>query len=147
MSLLYADTSALARAYFVDEPDHVTLRARLLEGTEPVITSELARVELASAVGAAAPGERLPAITGLLARMDADCRGDGPLFLLRLRPEVVLPTAYRLVIDHGLRTLNAIHVAVALEESPALVADGDLVFVTRDAQQAVAAAALGLVVS
>ena len=50
MTLLYADTSALVRAYFEDEPDHAPLRERLLEGGEPVVTSELARVELASAI-------------------------------------------------------------------------------------------------
>ncbi|MGH2670789.1 MAG: PIN domain-containing protein, partial [bacterium] len=66
MSLLYADTSALVRAYFEDEPDHARLREKLLEGEEPVVTSELARVELASAIRAAAETGRLRSPGGVL---------------------------------------------------------------------------------
>lgn len=59
MTLLYADTSALVRAYLADEPDHGSLRERLLEGDEPVVISELARIEMASVIRAAARGGRL----------------------------------------------------------------------------------------
>lgn len=144
MSLLYADTSAVLRAYFVDEPDHGLLRAMLLEGEDAVVTSELARVELASAIRAASRSGRLPTWQELLARIDADCGEDGPITLLALRPEVVLPTAYRLVLEHQLRTLDALHVAVAVEECPTLSEEGEVVFVTRDEDQAATAAALGL---
>ncbi len=64
MTIFYADTSALVRALFVDEPDHVELRRLLLEGETPVVTSELTRVELASAVAAAAWTGRLQAPGG-----------------------------------------------------------------------------------
>ncbi|MGH2747905.1 MAG: type II toxin-antitoxin system VapC family toxin [Actinomycetota bacterium] len=145
MSLLYADSSALIRAYFADEADHTDLRNMLLEGDEPVVTSELSRVELASAIRAAARGGRLRRWRLVLARIDADCQEDGPVALLRLRPEVVLPVAYALVIERRLRTLDAIHLAVAAEECPALAGDDDVVFVTRDHDQAAAASALGFV--
>lgn len=144
MSLRYADTSALLRAYFADEPDHAQLRASLLEGDEPVVTSEVTRVEMASAVRAAAVAGRLPRWRELLDRIDADCAEDGPIALLALRPRLVLPTAHRLVLDHRLRTLDAIHLAVALEECPELADGEDVVFVTRDKDQAVVAGALGL---
>lgn len=143
MSLLYADTSALIRAYFTDEPDHAELRGLLLEGDEPVVTSELARVELASAVRAAARAGRLRRWRALLFRFDADCQEEGPIALLRLRAEAVLPTAHRLVLDHRLRTLDALHLAVALEECPALAGGEEVVFVTRDDDQSAAARALG----
>lgn len=143
MTLLYADTSALVRAYFEDERDHAQLRERLLEGEEPVVTSELARVELASAIRAAAAAGRLRRSAGLLARIDADCEENGPIALLRLRSDAVLPMAYSLLLAHRLRTLDAIHLAVALEECPVLARDDDIVFVTRDGDQAVAAASLG----
>ncbi len=146
MTLLYADPSALIRAYFVDEPDHEDLRALLLEGTAPVVTSELARVELASAVGAASRAGRLRRWRGLLARMDADCGAEGPVTLIALRPPVVLPAAYELVLEQRLRTLDALHLAVALRECPPLAGDGDVELVTRDEQQAAAAKALGLAV-
>ncbi len=143
MTLLYADASALVRAYFEDERDHAHLRELLLEGADPVVTSELARVELASAIRAAATAGRLRRSAGLLARIDADCAEDGPIALLRLRSEAVLPVAYNLVLEHRLRTLDAIHLAVALEECPILAGDADIVFVTRNENQGAAAAAVG----
>lgn len=143
MSLLYADTSAIIRAYFADEADHVHLRSMLLEGDEPVVVSEVARVELASAVRSAARASRLRRWRALLARIDADCGETGPLTLLALRTEAVLPTAYRLVTEHRLRTLDALHLAVAIEDCPRLAGGGPIAFVTRDDQQAAAASALG----
>jgi predicted nucleic acid-binding protein len=144
MSLLYADTSALLRAYFVDEPDHAPLRAQLLEGDDPVITSEITRFEMASAIRTTARAGRLRRWQDLLARIDADAGEEGPLTLIALRSSIVLPTAYRLVLQHRLRTLDAVHLAVALEEGPALADEEGVVFVTRDADQATAAAAVGL---
>lgn len=146
MTLLYADTSALVRAYFEDEGDHALLREELLEGADPVVTSELARVELASAIRAATIAGRLRRSSGLLARIDADCDEHGPIAMLRLRADAVLPVAYNLVLEHRLRTLDAIHLAVALEECPVLAGDDDVVFVTRDEDQAAAARAVGFTV-
>lgn len=146
MSLLYADPSAIVRAYFADEPDHPELRAMLLEGPEPVVVSEIGRVELASAVMSAARSGRLPAWRRLLDRIDADCGIHGPISLLALRSDVIMPVTHRLVIDHRLRTLDAMHLAVAIEECPALASDNVVVFVTRDELQAEAARELGLAV-
>ena len=140
--MLYADTSAIVRAYLEDEPQHLWARALLLEGVDPVLTSELARVEFASAVRAANRAARIGAQQQLLDRFDADCRSDGPIRLVILRPDVVLPSAYRLVLDHQLRTIDAIHLAVALRHRVEL-ADMDMAFVTRDADQAAAAEAMG----
>ncbi len=144
MTLLYADTSALIRVYFADEPDHAVLREQLLEGGDPVVTSELARIEMASAVRAAASGGRLRGWRGLLARMDADCGTVGPITLLALRPDPILPRAYRLVTNHQLRTLDAVHLAVAIEECPLLAGREDFALVTRDDDQASAARSLGV---
>jgi uncharacterized protein len=121
LSVLYADTSALVRAYFADEPDHGPLR-HLRAG-------------------------RLPDPQVVLDRFDGDYRDDGPLTLLRLAAEEVLPVAYRMVIDRRLRTLDALHLAVALIDATAL-ADGDgVTVVTRDLEQARAARAAGLAVA
>ncbi len=144
MSLLYADTSALVRAYVVDEPDHDALRLRVLEGAEAVITSELTRVELASAVTAAARAGRVGAPQLILDRFDADCGDEGPLTLLRLDPDATLPVAYKLVREHRLRTLDAVHLAVALTDGRALAAGDSLVVVTRDDAQTEAARERGL---
>ena len=142
MTLFYADASALARAYLADEPGHDELRTLLLAGEQRVVTSEVSRIELASAVHAAGRARRSRSWERLLARIEVNFRPGGPTELLELRPAVVLDRCYRLVVDYGLRTLDALHLAVALEECPAL--DDDIVFVTRDADQASAAAAIGL---
>ena len=143
-ALLYADTSALVRAYLPGEDDHAALRALLLDGEHPVVTSELTRVEFASAVAAAARAGRLRRPRVLLDRFDADSRDDGPLTLLTLDPATALPLARRLVREHQVRTLDAIHLAVALTDGVDLAAGEQVSMVTRDSAQAVAADSLGL---
>jgi uncharacterized protein len=141
--VLYADTSVLIRAYLKDEADHLQLRAGILEGPDAVVTSELARVEFASAVRAAAQAARVGGQQELLDHFDADCQPEAQIRLLELRADTVLASAYRLVLEHRLRTLEAVHLAVALEERDDLAELAEVAFVTRDADQAVAARALG----
>jgi len=145
--VLYADSSALLRAYFRDEDDHESLRRLLLESGELVVTSELARVELASAVRSASDAGRIRDRTALERRIEANYGPGGPLILLELDRLTVLPTAHRLVREHRLRTLDAIHLAVALEDARTLADGAAVVLVTRDADQAAAARALGLAVA
>jgi predicted nucleic acid-binding protein len=146
VSVLYADTSAIVRAYFVDEDDHDELRGLLLEGSEPVLTSELTRIEFASAVTAAFRAGRAEGADELLARFDVDCGDDGVITLLRLDSGRVFPTAHKLVSDHVLRTLDAIHLAVVMTDVTTLAAGEPVELVTRDQRQAASAAALGLAV-
>ncbi len=146
MSFIYADTSALVRAYFADEPDHLDLRRLLLEGNDSVLTSEVAGVELAGAVRAAVQAGRLRRAGPMLSRMDADSSSAGPIQLIRFRAEAVLPTARTLVLEHRLRTLDAIHLAVAIEDTPTLAGGAAVDFVTRDREQGAAALALGFTV-
>lgn len=137
VSVVYADTSALVRAYFVDETDHASLREQLLEGSDGVVTSAVAAIEFTSAVRAAARAGRITMPDELLARFKADCGDSGPLALIRLDADPVLAQAGRLVNDHALRTLDAIHLAVAIVELPLLTERPCLV--TRDEAQAAAA--------
>lgn len=141
MTVLYADASALVRAYTGADSD---LRARLLEGPDPVLTCTLARLELAAAARAAG----VPAPGDLTARFDADCLPGGPLVALALRPDdgPVGETAARLLAAHPVGTAAALHLAVALEVAvPLAAAAGDeVVLVTRDPAQAEAARAAGL---
>lgn len=144
MIVLYADTSAVVSAYLADEPDHEALSVLLFEGTDAVVTSELTRVEFASAVAAATRSARLERGMGLLDRFDLDCGEDGPLSLLRLDAAEALPTAFRLVGAHRLRTLHALHLAVAVTAA-ARLAD-EVVLLTRDLHQIEAAREMGLAV-
>jgi len=146
LSLFYADTSALARAYLDDEPDHATLGHLLLESGEQVVTSELSRLELASTVRSAERAGRVFDGEDLLTRIASDVSELGAIQLLKLRPERTLPAAHRLLLTHRLRTLDAIHLAVALDDARTYAGSEEVVLVTRDADQAAAARALGLAV-
>lgn len=143
---IYADSSALVRAYFPDEPEHKSLREMLLEGQWHVAASEITRIEFAAAARRAVRGGRAPLLQTLLDQFDADCAPGGPIRLLALDPALVLPRAYALVLEHRLRALDAVHLAVALEQYRPIAADTDVVFVTRDQDQAAAASALGFAV-
>lgn len=132
--------------YLADEPDHNELRALLFEGSGPVVTSELARVELASAVEGAVRARRIVAGDRLHDRIAADTGESGSILLAAFRPGAIVPRAEDLVRKFRLRTLDAIHLAVALEDAPGYAGDDEVVLVTRDADQAAAARALGLAV-
>jgi uncharacterized protein len=146
VTVLYADTSALVRAYFADEPEHDHLRRLLLDGEDPVVTADLTRVELASAVAAARRGGRLRRPRVVLDRFDADCGEEGLVTMLRLDPDEVFPVARDLLLAHDLRTLDAVHLALARTTAAELAGDGELCLVTRDARQQAAALGLGMVV-
>ena len=143
MGLLYADTSALARLYLRDETDSEHLIELLLVSPESVITSELARTELARAVKSAERAGRILDADPVLERIDAHL--GTRIALIGLRPKTTLPRARGLVLQHRLNTLDAIHLAVAIDESEAL--GETIVFVTRDSEQAIAARELGLEVA
>lgn len=140
MSALYADTSALARVYLGDELEWKPLETLLFETDAFVATSELSSVELARAVMAAERANRIESAELLLETIDQDL--GTVIGLVRLQPEVVLPSARRLVFEHRVRTLDALHLAVALELRESEGASG-MAFVTRDFDQAAAAKALG----
>lgn len=65
--------------------------------------------------------------------------------MIELRPKTILPRARDLVLQHRLNTLDAIHLAVAIEESKGL--GEPIVFITRDEEQGIAARELGLEVA
>ena len=138
MTILYADSGVLLGAYLADDPDHATLRSMLLEGPDPVVSSEVARVEVASAVA-----DR-PRSRELLGRFDADCSPGGPLLLVRLVPERTFAAAAELARAHELGPLGAIHVVTALAVAAPLAAPEPLVFVTRDERRREVAEAFGL---
>lgn len=96
-------------------------------------------MEFSSTVRRARETGRLRLWQQTLERFDLDCDTDGPLTLVELEGRAVILRACEIVLEHPLRALDAIHLAVALEEQ----VDA---FVTRDARQAQAAAALGLAV-
>lgn len=141
MTTLYADSSALVRAYLGDEPGSTTLRHFLLESDELVVTSELSLLEVTRALCAAERSGRIPTGGKALEGVEADFSTGGPVLVIGLRANPVLRRARAVVLAHRVGTLDAIHLAVALEERSAL--DEPIVFVTRDDEQAIAARELG----
>ena len=150
MSLVYVDTSVVAGAYFRDEQDHKSLYATVFENPDPVVTSELTRIEFASVVAAAHRHGRIKDPTIFLEQFDSDCdesEDEGQaISLLRFDSDAVVPLARILVLEHRVRTLDAMHVAVALTGATMLAAGEPVEFLTRDERQATAARQRGLVV-
>ena len=144
MSIVYADPSALARAYFADEAEHDELSRLLAAPDLALVTSELSRLELASAVRAAERARRLSGADAVLRRIELDL--GRRLVTLALSAGSVLPRARELILAHRLRTLDALHLATALVLAPGLADDGVVVLLTRDDDQAAAARELGLTV-
>ena len=143
-ALLYCDTSALARAYLADESEYGELRELLLERGERVVTSALTEIELVAAISAAARAGRIRRPDLALAQATSDLGPGGPILLIALDGGRVLPRARELCERHRLRTMDALHLAVGLTSVVELAAGDDVVFVTREADQAAAALAEGL---
>lgn len=138
MTWAYFDTSALVKRY-VDETGRREV-LRLLRRYE-VVTSSIAPVELRSALrrrvaDATLDEEHLPDI---LKQVAAE-RG---LWALVDVTREALATAETLVATHPLRALDAVHVASA-QLFAARLAPSRLVFVSADARQTAAAAAVGM---
>lgn len=145
MIIRYADTSALVRAYLHDEPEHAALRDLLLTPGATTVTSELTRFEFASALRAAERAGRVPVAREVIESFDADCGEPGPIALIEFDRAAVLPSARELVMSHAVRTLDALHLAVALAVRASQPTEDDFVLVTRDTSQADAARTVGLV--
>lgn len=145
--ITYTDPSAIMGVLLRDAPDHEELVRLLLYGDGPVLTSELATVEVASACMAAERGGRIDDGRRLTDGFRALCGPGGRIRLLDLAPTSVFAKACGLMQEHRLYALDAVHVAVALTEVVPLAAGEPVRFVTRDRTQAQAARALGFTVA
>lgn len=133
--IVYADSSVLVRAYLADENGHLQA-LRLLEDRNLIVVSgSWTRVEVTGALVRAAKSHR-EVLTDLLRVWDQDTGDDGPITILHADQRQVEERALSIVMAHGLRAMDAWHVALASLTVPEL-ADGDKVgFATRDDAQA-----------
>jgi predicted nucleic acid-binding protein len=145
--MLYADTSAIIRAYMNDEPEQAALERLLLRAAEPVLTLEIARVEFGGAMVRAVRAGRVRRADELIRRFDRDCGESAGIALVPLDRDPMLRDAHRLSVAYGLRALDAMHVAAAITESRRWPGPGPLRFVTRDEDQAAAARTEGLAIA
>src|SRR5688572_30766811 len=129
--ITYSDPSAIMGVLLRDAPDHDLLRRFIVDGPDPIVTSELAVAEVTSACMAAERGTRVSDGRLVAAGFDTLCAPGSRIRLLPLRPGTVIARACGLMTEHRLYTLDAIHLAVALEEVIPF-ADGEPVrFLTR----------------
>ncbi len=136
----YFDTSVLARRYLIEQGSE---RARGLLRRHRVISSALAPVELTSALSRRrTSGELTPDdLEDILNQIEADRR----YWNLVEVTAGVLDRAEVVIRQTGVRTLDAIHLASALQLQSLSGVAGFLVpFVTGDAVQREAAAHVGL---
>lgn len=141
--LVYVDSSVLARAYLHDEDGHRE-SVTLLDGDDLLVTSTLTVLEVTSALVRAARSERIGDLDGLLLALDADLSADGPVTVIRADQELAENAAMTIVRQHGLRTLAALHLAVADLTARPLAGDNEQVaFASRDAAQRAAAEQMG----
>ncbi len=144
VTALYVDTSALVTAYLHDEPEHERFRKLLLEGDDLILSSDFIRIEFASAITAAKRTGRIPDASIVLAHLDEFASPAGALMLIPFKPDRVIMAARRLVVEnYPVRTLAAIHLAVAMHGTAELTGGAPVTFVTRDDRQAEAAKANG----
>lgn len=142
--IVYLDSSVLARAYLSDESGHADAVAMLEDPDLGLITGTWSRIEVSGALVRAARAGRGDE-KGLLSLLDADLATDGPVTVIAADREEVEAQALRLVREHGIRAMDAWHLATAKLVLPSLVEPGEEVgFATRDQAQSLVAAALGL---
>lgn len=141
--IVYLDSSVLARAYLPDEAGHAAAVGLLSDRALGVVTGTWSRVEVSGALVRTARHGRGDE-SALLRSLDADLGPDGPVVVLTAPQDEVEAGALALVRRHGLRAMDAWHLALAALVLPGL-ADGDepVAFATRDLPQAAVALELG----
>ncbi len=147
-AVVYIDSSVLGRAYLADEPGHAEALG-LIEGDDRLVTGTLTLIEVTGLLVRAHRAGRLTSTIDDALAVLADEVGDQGAVTVVRPPDatVVEARALDIVRAHGIRALDALHIAVALAVLPELGEPGDTVaFATRDADQAHAAEAAGLVV-
>lgn len=137
----------VTRAYLADEEGHGEAVALIKNRDLALVTGTWTRVETSGALVRAArmgrPGHG-PSEHELLALLDADLGIDGPVTVLRMPQEHVEPEALRIVRAHGIRAMDAWHLAVARLAVPGLVETGEeMAFASRDRDQRRVAEELG----
>lgn len=107
--IVFADSSAVVARYSASETD-------VMVGVDGLVVSDLARVEVVSALWRQGMGHGLgPEEThAVVRRFESDWHADAPRFRSIAIIEDVLTQAARLAVVHGLRTLDAIQLASAL---------------------------------
>lgn len=135
--MLYLDTSAIL-PYYRREARSEDVQTLLLQQTETILISELTRLEVASALARwVRMGELVEGDAQRMGRAFDEDIAAGRYLVRGILPEhVELARSWLLARTTSLRTLDALHLAVAAHEDAALV--------TLDEAMSVAAGTLGI---
>ncbi|HEY5303014.1 MAG TPA: type II toxin-antitoxin system VapC family toxin [Acidimicrobiales bacterium] len=141
--IIFADASAVGSAYLGDEADGHWISDVIFDGPDPVVISELADVEFASLLVRANSDGRIDEseMAECLAAYKVDTADDGPIGVVPISHDS-FSRAQQFVLQVSIRTLDALQLAAAQLLSD--TNDDDVVVLTLDHRQAVAAQALGL---
>ena len=140
--IVYVDSSALGSIYLGDEADAAWLREIVFDGPNPVVTSELADVEITSSLARAERDGRIthPDLLTVMQAFEDHTADDGPLGIVPLsEPTLALAKTY--LLSASVRGLDAIHIAAA--QIVGQSSQDDVVILTRDKRQGRAAKQLG----
>lgn len=141
--IVYLDSSALVRSYLADEPGHSEVNSLLEDDDVAAVTAAITRLEVSGALVRAAStgrGDR----DDLLTLLDSDLGDGGAVTVVRVEERELEQRALELVREHGIRALDAWHLAVADLRVPAFAAPGETIaFCSRDEAQAKVAEGLG----
>lgn len=142
--IAYVDSSVLARAYLGDEDGSAEAQRLLADPAIAKFTGRWTLIEVSSAIVRAARSGRRVVQAEALAELDADVCPEGRVAPLSAPAEQVEAKALDLARTHGLRALDALHVALASIAIPPLADRGEpLGFASRDGGQATVAESLG----
>jgi uncharacterized protein len=143
--IAYVDSSTLARAYLDDEDGSREAQRLLADSGIGKITGPWTRIEVSAAIVRAGRGGRRVPVERKLAVLDADLDEErGRVAVVNAPAERVEAEALELVRTHGLRTLDALHLALASLALPAFARAGEpIAFASRDGDQATVAESLG----
>lgn len=142
--IAYVDSSLVARAYLRDEDGHAEARGLLDAPDVARVTGRWTRIEASGAFVRAERAGRHRSAASLMADLDRDLQPRGRIAIVTAPTEETEALALGLVRTHGLRALDALHLAVASIVLPQLARRGEpIAFASRDGDQATVAASLG----
>jgi predicted nucleic acid-binding protein len=133
------------RAYLHDEDGSEEARLLLADRRIAKVTGRWTRIEVSAAIVRAARGRRPVDRDEALADLDTDLRhGVGRIEVISAPAEEVEAKALAIAREHGLRALDALHVALASIAIPKLADKGEPIgFASRDGDQTTVAESLG----
>ncbi len=142
--IAYVDSSLIVRAYLEDEQGSIAAQRVLADRSIAKYTGRWTRIEVSGAIVRAVRAGRPALRDDMMTRLDAELRPGGRIEVIAAPDAEVEARALAIAREHGLRALDALHVALAAIAIPKLADKGEPIgFASRDGDQATVAESLG----